>query len=362
VLSLGQRAPDASLFHLVGSFLNLRTPHQFDRATCRSIVQSGMARSKPTHADRENPVLADLEAHFPHFAGQALSWTPVLGGQDPPDFISNSPNGLVGLELIEWLNGTQMGSAKTRESHQGRIHRILTHEWEKEYQPQNFRGAFPSLLGNGRISRIDELLFRQQFYECVTDVDRTWAVDMDHLGNSYTETEFSKYPVLAKNVARIHFVGGEPHSSCWIGEHGCGGAFDPNAPVDTLKEALDKKLTDYSIEVKPVHFQAHGLTELDLLVHGGSNVFQYNTPPGHKFSLERIARLGADYYAVHPLRQIFSRVWFFHSLDSADEINLLMGFAPNAGRVRLLAQLWPRFIVYAGSETNEMYKSFKHSE
>jgi hypothetical protein len=320
-----------------------------------------MVKSRLTHVEREQMVLADLETHFPHFAGQALSWTTVPEGQDPPDFISTSQNGLIGLEFVEWLDGDQMGPAKTRESQQEQVRRILTHEWEKEYQPRNFRGAFPS-LGNKRISRTDELSFRQQFFECATDVDRTWVLDMDHFGNSYTETEFSKYPVLAKYVVRIHYIGGEPHGLCWIGEQGDGGAFDPNAPFETLKEALDSKLTDYSTQDKQPHFQAHGLTELDLLVHGGSNAFQYNTPPGHQFSLERIARLGADYYAVHPLRQMFNRVWFFHSLDSADEINSLMGFAPDAGRVRWLAQLWPEFTVYPESETNAMYKTFKDRE
>jgi hypothetical protein len=65
--------------------------------------------------------------------------------------------------------------------------------------------------------------------------------------------------------------------------------------------------------------------------------------------LEEIAQRGAAFYAAHPQRQIFTRVWFFDSLDSADEINQLLGYPPGYGRVRWLAQLWPTFNVYTGS-------------
>jgi hypothetical protein len=37
------------------------------------------------------------------------------------------------------------------------------------------------------------------------------------------------------------------------------------------------------------------------------------------------------------------------SLDSADEINQMLGYPAGYGRVRWLAQLWPEFKVYPGS-------------
>ena len=134
----------------------------------------------------------------------------------------------------------------------------------------------------------------------------------------------------------------------WIGEQGDGGAFDPNVPVESLKQALDSKLSDYSTPEKQAHLKAFGLTEFDLLVHGGFNIYAYNTPSGH-FSLEEVARRGADYYAAHAQRRIFNCVWFFHSLDPADELNQLLGFAPGVARVRWLAQLWPHFRIFPGS-------------
>jgi hypothetical protein len=302
-----------------------------------------------THDQRERIVLTDLETHFPNFSGQPLSWTKVPDRQDPPDFLSRSPDGPIGLELVEWLDGSQMGPAKKRESQREQMRRILTPGWKKEYQPKHFCGAFPSLLGTERIASADEQPLRQEFFACAADVDRAWASDSDHWGNSHYRTEFAEYPLLGKYFVAIRYIGGEPHGLCWIGEQGDGGAFDPTAPVETLKQALDHKLGDYSTPAKHAHLKTHNLTELYLLVHGGFNVYAYNTPSGH-LSLEEIVRRGADYYAAHAQRFLFNRAWFFHSLDAApDDVDQQIGFAPGEGRVRWLAQLWPDFRIYLGS-------------
>jgi hypothetical protein len=307
-----------------------------------------MATPRITHGQRERVVLTDLEASFPNFMGDAHMWTEVPEGQDPPDFISRGPGTTIGLELREWLDGDQMGPAKARESQREQIHRVLSYDWERQYQPTNFREAFPSPIGDERISRADEQPLREEFFACAAEVDRAWADDSDHWGNSYYLTEFPGYPLLGKYFSAIRYIGGEPHDLNWIGEQGDGGAFDPNIPVETLKQAFDSKLRDYCTPEKQAHLKAHGLTEFSLLVHGGFNIYAYNTPSGH-LSLEEIARRGRDYYATHEKRHVFNRVWFFHSIDTADELNQMLGFAPGEGRVRWLAQLWPEFRIFPGS-------------
>ena len=303
-----------------------------------------MATSRFTHIHREQDVLANVEASFPQFAGQALSWTKVPDAQDPPDFLSRGPSGPIGLELVEWLDGGQMGPAKSRESLREQILRVLTNNWENEHKPQNFRGAFIS-AGSERIARFDEAPLRQEFFACSADVDRTWLTNPERRGSAYYQTEFPGYPLMKKYFDAIRYVGSEPHGLCWVDVQGDGGAFDPAVTIETLKQALDKKLSDYSTPEKQAHLKAHGLTELYLLVHGGFNAYAYNTPSG-PLSLEEIAQRGAAFYAAHPQRQIFNRVWFFDSLDSADEINQLLGYPPGYGRVRWLAQLWPDLRVY----------------
>lgn len=88
-----------------------------------------MVISRRTHIQREETVLADLEASFPNFVGQALSWTEVPDEQDPPDFLSSGPNRRIGLELTEGLDGAQMGPAKSRESKRDRVRRVLADNW-----------------------------------------------------------------------------------------------------------------------------------------------------------------------------------------------------------------------------------------
>lgn len=153
--------------------------------------------------------------------------------------------------------------------------------------------------------------------------------------------------MLGKCLASIQFRKGGTHE-LFVDVEEDGGAFDPKVTVETLKQALDKKLQLYSEPDTKAKLKGHGLAQVHLLVHGGFNAYAYNTPTGH-LSLEEIARRASAYYANHPLRNIFGRVWFYDLLDSADDINQLLGFPAGAGRVRWLAELWPQFRVYPGS-------------
>jgi hypothetical protein len=87
---------------------------------------------------------------------------------------------------------------------------------------------------------------REEFFACVADVDRNWSIKADGWGNSHYQTEFRGYPLLERYFSAIRYIGGAPHGLCWIGEQGNGGAFDPNAVVETLKNALKSKVSDYS--------------------------------------------------------------------------------------------------------------------
>jgi len=226
-----------------------------------------MLSTRQSHDERERLILNDLETHFPSFAGPLLSWTKVPDGQDPPDFLSDAPNGPIGLELVEWLDGEQMTAAKGRESQRDQVHRVLASNWESEYQPKNFSAAFIA-IGNERISRADEAPLRKEFYALAADVDRTWVTNPDRQGNSYEPMGFPSYPLMAKYFS-VRFIGGAPHGLCWIREQGDGGAYDPMEAVHALNAVLDKKLRDYSTPRQQERLKTHRLAELDLLVHHG---------------------------------------------------------------------------------------------
>src|SRR5258707_7649182 len=149
-----------------------------------------MAAPRLTHEQREKVVLDDLQTSFPNFAGPPLSWTKVPQGQDPPDFVSRDSCGAIGLEFVEWLDGSQMGPANARESQRDQIQRVLAHDWESQYKPQHFSCAFPSPRGNERIERNHELPLRLEFFAYAGEIDRTWSANTDDWDNSRYQTEF----------------------------------------------------------------------------------------------------------------------------------------------------------------------------
>jgi hypothetical protein len=305
-----------------------------------------MPTPRLTHFQREQAVLNDLETHFPEFACQPSSWAPIPEGSDPPDFIGTGRAVRIGLELVEWLDGDQMSQAKRRESIRDQIVRLLARDWEREYRPQNFRAAFIEDREE-RIVSADAERLRAEFFSCAANVDRAWVTNEERFGGSYYQNEFPGFPLLGKYFLGIRYLGGEPHGLRWMDVSGDGGAFDPSRTLSALKDGLDAKMDSYFQLEKQRHLAAHGLDELCLLVHGGFNAFAYNTPSG-PLSLDDIAKLGSAFYGAHPRRELFSRVWLFDSLDTADEINQAIGFPAGYGRVRWLAQLWPEFRVYAG--------------
>src|SRR5690349_4512240 len=116
-----------------------------------------------THVEREQAVLSDLEESFPGFGHTGHLWSPVPDGHDPPDFLSSSATGKVGLELVEWLDGRQMGPAKAREAQRRNIRRVLGDRWESRYAPKNFHSAIVTPKWELRIARSDEEPLRNEF-------------------------------------------------------------------------------------------------------------------------------------------------------------------------------------------------------
>lgn len=193
-----------------------------------------------THDQREQGVLTDLENHFPGFAESPLSWTKVPDGQDPPDFLARACHGMIGLELIEWLDGKQMGPAKGRESQRDGIFRVVSENWQAEYQPQNVGLAVLIPDWNLRIARSDETQLQHEFLRCAESVDRRWLTNPERIGGTYHQTNLSIYPAMDKYFHGIRHIGGDPHGFCWIDVDEDGGAYEPAVSVLTMEQALDK--------------------------------------------------------------------------------------------------------------------------
>src|ERR1700722_17231457 len=295
------------------------------------------------HLDREQPILNDVEVSFPDFTGQSLAW--VHNTQDPPDFIAQGGTGPIGLELREWLDGQQMSEANGRERQRARLTDIIGTGWEQEYQPKNFALASIELRRGLRIAPSDESRLRQEFYACAMRADQSWFTNPERIERGYCQMEFTGYPLMEANFQTVRYTSGPPLGALWVQVEEDAGAYDPNISIQTLEEALEDKLAKFSRPESQAKIASQNLSEHYLLIHGGWNAYRSNTPY-HPLTLEQIARHAAELYAAHPPRALFNRVWFFDSLDSADEVNALFGLPAGSGRVRWLAQLWPTFRIY----------------
>jgi hypothetical protein len=293
--------------------------------------------------------MQEVQGTFPGFV-DVPSWAPV--NDDPPDFIGQGPGGSVGLELVEWLDGAQMGVAQSKKTYREALGGVLASGWDSEYQPMHLSSAGVCPFWQVRIPKSDMAAVRAEFWRFAEDVDRAWLTNRERVGDHLLGVH-SAYPLLAKHVESIRLRGGEQtwkiHGYCWIDIEEDGGAFDPLDVVRTIEQAIDKKIQLYADPVSAARLKAKQLDRLELLVHGGFNLYAYNTPKG-SLSVSEIAAPAAAFYAglPAPLRR-FDRIWIFNSLNPAGDLNELVGMPREAGRLRWLAELWPDFGVDARS-------------
>jgi hypothetical protein len=193
-----------------------------------------MTVPRPTHAQREDIVIQELQASFPGFAG-VQAWTSVP--DDPPDFTGASADCLVGLELVEWLDGAQMGAAQARKSYREKLWHLLGASWFTDYQPGNLSSAVVCPFWDTKVTRVNEAGLRAEFWRFMEEIDRTWPTNPERVGDNLL-ADHSAWPLLSKYVAMIRLRAGEQawktHGFSWIDIEEDGGPYDPSDVVRTL--------------------------------------------------------------------------------------------------------------------------------
>ena len=304
-----------------------------------------MSHPRLTHVQRETAVMQELQASFPGFAG-VTTWSPVP--DDPPDFTGDSSCALVGLELVEWLDGTQMGAAQARKAYREKLWNLFGASWATEYQPANLSSAVVCPFWEIKVTRADEAGLRAEFWSFMEEIDQTWQTNPERVGDSLLAYHTSRL-LLSKYVETIRLRAGEQgwkvHDFSWVDIEEDGGAFDPSVVIRTLEQAIVKKIDLYSNPVSDARLKSKNLDRLELLVHGGFNLYAYNTPRG-RLSFGEIAVAAAGFYTgLSAARKRFDRIWVFNSLDPAGDLNALIGFPRDSGRLRWLAELWPNYAI-----------------
>jgi hypothetical protein len=306
-----------------------------------------MARKKVSQQAHEKIVIEGLEASFPHFAGD-LTWSPAPAGQDPPDLIGMGPQTRLGLELTKWLDGPQMSVAQAHLTKRERMLTVLLHDPAKDYRPTSFTLVEITPDWSVRLDPKDEAALRTEFFGNLEAINQTWQTHPRRQGLWLIQTDFSAFPTMAKYIESIKFVASLKNEYLFIDFVEAHGEYSPDRALDALKTAIDKKLSDYATAEKQAHLAASNLTELGLLVHGDFDTFAYNTPHGR---LAEVGQEAAAFYASHPHRSVFGRVWLYDALKPASKWNEMIGLKPDTGGVAWLAQLWPEFVIYPGSHS-----------
>lgn len=301
--------------------------------------------SSLTHAQREGIVMQELQTSFPGF-GSVNAWTPV--SDDPPDFTGISSDGLIGLELVEWLDGTQMGAAQARKSYREKLWNFIAFDWKHEYQPVHLSSAVVCPSWSTKLSKADEISLRTEFWSLMTEIDQTWLVNPERVGDNLL-ADLSSRPVLSKYVQSIRLRSGDQswkkHGFSWIEMEEDGGSYDPSDVIQTLKQAILKKVNLYSDPAASARLTSKRLNRLELLVHGGFNLYAYNTPRG-RLGVSEIASAGAAFYSGLPdAERRFDRIWLFNALNPAGDWNELVGLPRDYGRLRWLTELFPVYSV-----------------
>lgn len=302
-----------------------------------------MSHPRLTHVERETAVMQELQASFPGFAA-VPTWSPVP--DDPPDFTGVYSDGLVGLELVEWLDGPQMGAAQARKAYREKLRNLFGGSWSTEYQPANLSSVVVCPFWETKVTKADETGVHAEFWSFVEEIDQTWQSNPERVGDSLL-ADHSSRPLLSKYVETIRFRAGEQgwkvHGFSWVDIEEDGGAFDPSVVIRTLEQAIVKKTDLYSNPVSEARLKSKNLDRLELLVHGGFNLYAYNTPRG-RLSFGEIAAAAAAFYAGLPgARKRLDRIWVFNSLNPAGDWNALIGLSRDFGRLRWLAELWPNY-------------------
>ena len=164
-----------------------------------------MSHPRLTHVQRETAVMQELQASFPGIAG-VPTWSPVP--DDPPDFTGDSSSALVGLELVEWLDGTQMGVAQARRAYREKLRNLFGASWATEHQPANLSSAVVCPFWEIKVTRDDETGLCAEFWSFMKGIDQTWQTNPERVGDNLL-ADHSSWPLLSKYVETIRLRAGE---------------------------------------------------------------------------------------------------------------------------------------------------------
>lgn|GEM_PF-4938681 len=199
-------------------------------------------------ADKETTERQVFQAFYetePNFAGRAIKgWAK---GADPPDVLCHDLSGKrIGVEITEWLKGTQMASEKVQRGLYDSYSRIICSD--RETPPRNIERVIVGLKGDALPSESEREEFRRELFDCIRHKDTTWPNTRSL--QDHEQLEFPNHPILAKHVVWLKYWPCSPAKRDmgidWVRFPARGRFYTPQEMFDTLIANIGKKIGKYS--------------------------------------------------------------------------------------------------------------------
>ncbi len=248
----------------------------------------------------------------PNFAGRAIKdWAK---GADPPDVLCHDLSGKrIGVELTEWLKGTQMASGKAQQGLYDSYSRVIRSDCETP--PRNIEHVTVGLKRDALPPESEQSEFRRELFDCIRHQDATWP-DTRSL-QDHEQLEFPNHPILAEYVAGIRYWPCRPSGRGvgveWVRFPARGRFYSPQEMFDELMARFGNKTGKYSTLRRE-----QSLDELYLIVFYSKGLL-WNPPySGPGWSFPEIAKAAGQLLSQNP--GPFQKTFLFSPIESGQKV------------------------------------------
>jgi len=248
----------------------------------------------------------------PNFLGRPIrDW---CKGANPPDVLCHDPSGKrIGVELTEWLKGSQMAREKAQQSLWDSYSRIIRSDCE--IPPRNIEHVRIGLKSDALPVESEQDEFRRELLNCIRHQDATWPGTRSL--QNYEQFKFQNHVILAKYVAWIRYWPCRPSERGlgieWVRFPTRGRFYATQDMYDQLITIIRKKTRKYS----NLHRQ-QSLDELYLIVFY-SKGFLWNPPySGPSWGFREIAEAAGQFVSQNP--GPFQKVFLFSPVERNEKV------------------------------------------
>ena len=256
-----------------------------------------------------------MRAH-PDFAGREVS--SVEWGGDPPDILCVDTDAKrIGIELVQWINQTQVAASKALFKLENTYNRII--QSQNEQPPANIGLIFIYTKSGVLLAAQNAAAFRQQIFAFVRRIDADWAKNPawdDPQG--YPFTDFTGYPLLTQHLEGLDFYSRGSRFSPMLGQEWImfrshGGAFTHDWMLTALLDNINRKIAKYAKPQNQLKLQQQQLDDFYLLAYYDEAVLHNTSYHGPNFGFQDIGAILTRNLSANP--HPFDKVFLYSPIE-----------------------------------------------